>query len=80
MLLCLRILSPWSIDPSKSAYEGFTGKPFDFSAHPIGPAACEVMAFVPKELRKISLYLLHFLLKLLLLVTMLFQLGTYVLV
>ena len=52
--LCLRILFPWSIDPSKSAYEGFTGKPFDFAAHPIGPAACEVMAFVPKELRKFT--------------------------
>jgi hypothetical protein len=51
--LCLRILLPWSIDPSKSAYEGFTGKPYDFAQHPFGPAACEVMAFVPKELRKI---------------------------
>ena len=52
--LCLRILLPWSIDPTKSAYEGFTGKPYAFADHPFGPAACEVMTFVPKELRKFS--------------------------
>ena len=53
--LTLNLLLPWGPDPSKSAYEGLHGAPYDFAAHPFGPMGCEVMTFVPKSLRTATL-------------------------
>ena len=39
----LNCLLPWHPDPSISAYHGLTGSPFDFRAHPMGPAGTKIL-------------------------------------
>lgn len=41
--LTLNCLLPWHPDPSISAHHGLTGTPFDFRAHPIGPAGTAII-------------------------------------
>jgi hypothetical protein len=43
--LTLNIVRPFDYDQSKSAYEGLTGRSYDFQQHPIAPVGAKVLAW-----------------------------------
>jgi hypothetical protein len=43
--LTLNIVHPFDYDPSKSAYEGLTGRSYNFQQHPIAPVGAKVLTW-----------------------------------
>ena len=51
MEMTLNVLHPYEYDPSRSAYEGVFGRPYDFMSHPIAPAGSKVLTWDSPDTR-----------------------------
>ena len=50
--ITLNLLRRWRSDPTKSAYEGFHNRLYDFDAHPIAPFGTKVAVYETPENRR----------------------------